>query len=374
MHYLYSSPVVIAWDHVLSGNMSNEDTYAITEMFKDTDYLSTRQFTVIHKIVLGLVTKDLEIELQCSTSDINTVDTRGRSPLSWASARGDAQSVQTLLQHGANANLADNEGNSPLHYAKTATCAQLLLDRKADVSSRNRQGATPLYSLCHGSGDVPLLALLLSAGADPHTPNHEQQTPLHCAAFNSHTACVEHLLAHGVDINVRNASGDSPLRFALMFHAHDALRLMLQGPPAAGTPQTANFSGINSYGHTFAHSIARAADLQTVRILLEERTDDLALDVEVMDMNGKTCVDYFEERLLLLREGTGGAELEAAFAQLVRKVTGSRDGAREVGGDDVVVGELEAEVEDKLAITIEAVELVVVEEAEERGVGLVESV
>ena len=356
---------MIAWDHILSGNASSEDTYAITSLFKDTDYLSTRQFTVLHKIVLGLVTKDLALELQCSTSTINTPDSRGRTPLSWASARGDIASIRTLLAYGANTNLPDDEGNSPLHYVKNESSAQLLLNHKADVAARNRHGATPLYTLCNGNGDIELLNLFLSAGADPDMPNHEGQIPLHCAALKSHTQCVEHLVSQGSDINARNVSGDSPLRFALMFNAHDALRSMLVTP--VGSPQRADFSGVNAYGHTFAHSIARTADLETVGVLLASRTDSLSLDEEVMDLEGKTCGEYFAERMALLGGDCKG--LENAFAQLVRKV---RDDERtDIGaGDEAVVGELKADVEEKLHITVQAVELVM---EEGMGNGLVES-
>ena len=366
MRFLNSSPVVIAWDHILSGNTSAEDTYTVTSLFKDTDYLSTRQFTVLHKIVLGLVSKDLALELQCSTSTINTPDSRGRTPLSWAAARGDTTSVRTLLTHGANANLPDDEGNSPLHYVKNESCAQILLDYKADVVARNRQGATPLYALCNGSGDIALLTLFLSAGADADMPNHEGQTPLHCAALKSHTSCVEALTSQGADINARNTSGDSPLRFALMFNAHDALRVMLATP--AGSPQRADFGGINAYGHTFAHSIARTANLETVTVLLAAKTDSLRLDEEVMDLEGKTCREYFAERMALLSGDS--KELENAFSQLVRKVQDA-DRVDDAGfGAESAIGELEADVEEKLQITIEAVELVT-----EEGMGnrLVES-
>ncbi|MCJ1401216.1 hypothetical protein MMC11_004428 [Xylographa trunciseda] len=289
------APVVMAWEHALSGNLSKEDTLAVAELFQDTEYLSTRRFSVLHKIVLGLLTKDLETELQGSTSEINVPDSQGRTPLSWAAARGDSRSVQILLEHGAQANLADEQANSPLHYSKNDVCARLLLLHGADVSSRNCWGGTALHTVCRTSGDVSLLSLLLNSGGDPDARDHEKQSPLHDAALKSHTACVERLLSLEVDINIGNASGDSPLRFAIMFNAHASLRYMLTSPL-----HRADFSGVNSYGHTFSHSIARAADAKTIRILAENLTVSFVLDTTSRDSIGKTSAQYLEEKLSLL--------------------------------------------------------------------------
>ena len=339
----------MAWEHALSGNLSKEDVLAVAELFRDTDYLSTRRFSVLHKIVLGLWAKDLETELQGSTSDINVPDSQGRTPLSWAAARGDSRSVQILLEHGAQVNLADEQANTPLHYSKNEVCARLLLLHGADVSSRNCWGGTALHTVCRNSGDVSLLSLLLVSGAEPDARDHERQSPLHDAALRSHTACVEQLLSHAVDINAGNTSGDSPLRFAIMFNAYASLRYMLTSPS-----HCADFSGVNSYGHTFSHSIARAADAKTIRILAENVTASFVLDTTSRDEIGKTSAQYLEEKLSLLATadptGTEASSLKEAVEQLVTIAQRQdRDRAR--------LSAFEPEDLDKLHISIRATEL-----------------
>ena len=71
----------------------------------------------------------------------------------WGPAAGVASIDVTrlLLEHGANPNWRDEEGNTPIHRAirsrlvlDPAKFLQLLLDFGADVSIRNREGRTPL--------------------------------------------------------------------------------------------------------------------------------------------------------------------------------------------------------------------------------------
>jgi len=71
----------------------------------------------------------------------------------WGPAAGVASTSVTpvLLEHGANPNWRDEEGNTPMHRAirsrlvlDPAKFIQLLLDFGADVTVRNREGRTPL--------------------------------------------------------------------------------------------------------------------------------------------------------------------------------------------------------------------------------------
>lgn len=85
----------MAWEQVLSERLSEDKEYAMTSVFSDTDYLQTRRFTVLHKIVLGLVPKQLGSELKYCTKDINAVDSSGRTCVSWAAGRNDQDNLRT---------------------------------------------------------------------------------------------------------------------------------------------------------------------------------------------------------------------------------------------------------------------------------------
>ena len=67
-------------------------------MFSNTEYLERREFTMLQRIVLGLVGKDLKTELEASTKEINIRDSNGRTALFMAAERNDLPVVNLLLE------------------------------------------------------------------------------------------------------------------------------------------------------------------------------------------------------------------------------------------------------------------------------------
>lgn len=63
---------------------------------------------------------------------------------------------------------------------------------------------------------------LLAAGADPNGRNAGQETPLMKAAYRGDHQLVELLLAHGAQINLRDAQGRTALLWAMAGDHHNA--------------------------------------------------------------------------------------------------------------------------------------------------------
>ena len=81
-------------------------------------------------------------------SDINQTYAKfhGQAPLHAAVARGHDDLVEFLLDHGANANVQNEDGNTPLHLASIgghSGMVSVLLSRDADPTIRNSDGKTP---------------------------------------------------------------------------------------------------------------------------------------------------------------------------------------------------------------------------------------
>ena len=290
----------MAWDHVLSGKLSVEEEYAVGNLFGNTDCLETQGFSVMHKTTLGLLRKDLSVELSCSTSEINSKDSNGRTSLAWAAKRGDTKAVEVLLEHGADVSISDAQGYVPIHYARNVSCCKALLSGGASPISQNIWGRSPIHSACEWGSDDGVIHVLVTAGADVNAADSTGETALHSAIVQRSLKHAARLLALGADSNLSNLSGDSSLRFAIMFNTHEILDRMLQYP--------CSFEEVRHiFGHRFIHSIARTADLRTLQILANVKS--LHMDATVEDQSGKTAIEYLEER-------DGCQALRNAFYQL----------------------------------------------------------
>lgn len=79
-----------------------------------------------------------------------------------------------MLRQGADANVANNLGETPLHQAADSgqtALAQLLLDYRGDPNFQQNDGDTPLHHACF-RGDPQMVALLLRHGANPNLQNY----------------------------------------------------------------------------------------------------------------------------------------------------------------------------------------------------------
>lgn len=77
-------------------------------------------------------------------SDLNSRDDFGRTALHYACSVGFDQGIQLLVQHGANYNIANNAGETPLikacQFAETKAIELLLQLPQIDVQARDVVG------------------------------------------------------------------------------------------------------------------------------------------------------------------------------------------------------------------------------------------
>jgi ankyrin repeat protein len=109
------------------------------------------------------------------SADINKLDEKGISPLSWAAIMGQNDAIKLLLDQNADINRRNADGGTPLHAAaflgRTSTVT-LILARGADCNIQNNNGQTALETIDSGwnpqmRGIVEYIAYLLSIKVDP---------------------------------------------------------------------------------------------------------------------------------------------------------------------------------------------------------------
>jgi ankyrin repeat protein len=131
--------------------------------------------------------------------------------------RGDVGAVRTLLRAKSDANIADPDGTSALHWAvrrDDLAAAEALLSAGANARAANRYGVTPL-SLASTNGSAPMIERLLAAGADVNAVRPGGETALMTAARAGNAAAVRVLLARGADLRAReSARGQTALMWA----------------------------------------------------------------------------------------------------------------------------------------------------------------
>ena len=194
------SPKSKACDFLLQGALSKEAAELLSCLTKSSDFVEEQDFTQLHRIVLGLSSLDLEAEIKLHANEVDTRDALGRTPLMWASARGDERSVATLLSYSANSNLVDLQNSRPLMYAAAqnhAFCVRLLLEVGANpdptLLGLKMQRGSPLNCAARIASDTLVLKTLLDFGADIESVSGcwQQKSPQRVSLYLFHSSLPE---------------------------------------------------------------------------------------------------------------------------------------------------------------------------------------
>ena len=154
------------------------------------------------------------------------------SPVADAAMRNDVETVRSLLKQGADANAAQGDGMTALHWAAdhgNATIAQMLLHAGASAKATTRIGSfTPLH-LASRAGSAPVAKLLIAAGSDVNAVTTSSGvTPLHFAAAAGNPDVVTALLEKGANANAREPEyGQTPLVFAAAMGHAQAIKVLI---------------------------------------------------------------------------------------------------------------------------------------------------
>ena len=100
-----------------------------------------------------------------------------RSPLHYASCKGDINAITSLLNAGADVNQIDQNGATALHCASWyghTNIVRLLCDHGAQVNLAKINGDTPLH-IAQSKNHVEIIQLLIDAGARANKINEDEE-------------------------------------------------------------------------------------------------------------------------------------------------------------------------------------------------------
>ncbi|NXU28606.1 RFXK protein, partial [Thalassarche chlororhynchos] len=142
----------------------------------------------IHQLAAQGELSQLKEHLQKGENLVNKPDERGFTPLIWAAAFGEIETVRHLLEWGADPHALAKERESALSLASMGGYTDIvimLLERNVDINIYDWNGGTPLLYAVRGN-HVKCVEALLARGADLTTEADSGYTPMDLAVALGH--------------------------------------------------------------------------------------------------------------------------------------------------------------------------------------------
>jgi uncharacterized protein len=255
-----------------------------------------------------------------------SLDSGGFTPLLYAARENCIACVDVLLANGADIDLPDPDGVSPLLLAimnANWDLAKRLIEAGADVDQWDIYGEAPLFTAVglrsrHDGGrasiDPPnetdgltIIRTLLERGANPNmqiffrpanvrgSTNTRGSTPLIRAATNADLEVVQLLLEHGADATLYMADRQTPIHAVLAGRAAEAEALkLIEILHSAGTDVDVVALVVHMEevrGGSALHYAVRKRYKDVIRLLAS-----YGIDMNLKDQDGLTALDYTQSR------------------------------------------------------------------------------
>jgi ankyrin repeat protein len=155
------------------------------------------------------------VRLWRAGADVNAKDAFDRTPLHWACYNDHSQVAKELLEHGADTEAKAVLGWTPLHLAAINGHLAVLIE----LLNLNDSNGTTTTILGKRTS---------RGGADIEVKDNQGNTPLHKASLNNHLPVVKALLAVGANFLAANNFGELPIRLALQKGHSAVAKCLLQ--------------------------------------------------------------------------------------------------------------------------------------------------
>jgi ankyrin repeat protein len=255
-----------------------------------------------------------------------SLDSGGFTPLLYAARENCAACVEVLLRNGADIDLPDPDGVSPLLVAimnANWDLAKQLIVAGADVNQWDIYGEAPLFTSVglrnqvsggrasidplNETNGLTIVRMLLERGANPNmqlffrpanllgSTNTRGSTPLIRAAANADLEVVKLLVERGADVNLNMADRQTAIMAVLAGRASEAqalemIRVLHEAGAEINVTALVNHRE-ESRGGTALHYAVRKRYKEVI-----QRLASYGIDMNARDQDGLTALDYTQSR------------------------------------------------------------------------------
>lgn len=206
-----------------------------------------------------------------------------------------------LLDAGADVAALGNGEDQPIHTARSAEVAAVLIDHGADPGVRGNYGNTPLHRAVE-IGDLAFVELLIKHNVDIEPKDAHGLTPLYDAVYRSNLPILKRLVDMGADVNVRGVNNE-PLAWKVVRNGRvDVLKFLQQQGVAIDQEP-------DRFGWTWLHRAALRHRTSMITYLI-----DSGLDVNARTLSGQTPLHQAAE----YSQGTVPEAYKASIHALIR--------------------------------------------------------